>query len=87
MSRALRQLQSISHQRYKYRVGPVAYKLDLPKNMRIHSVFHVQLLKQYKSNGRHQPPPLSIELENGFENTSIDSKWCSYAVKSNLCKR
>ena len=25
-------------------VGPLAYKLDLPKNMRIHSVFHVQLV-------------------------------------------
>ena len=48
-------------------VGPVAYELDLPKNMRIHSVFHVQLLKRYKSSDRHQPPPLPIELEDGFE--------------------
>ena len=48
-------------------VGPVAYKLDLPKNLHIHSVFHVQLLKQYKFGGRHQPPPLPVELEDDFK--------------------
>ena len=48
-------------------VGPVAYRLDLPQNMRIHPVFHVQLLKAYKSSDREQPPPLPIELEDGFE--------------------
>lgn len=48
-------------------VGPVAYSLDLPKNMRIHPVFHVQLLKAYKSADRHQPPPLPIVVEDGFD--------------------
>ena len=48
-------------------VGPVAYRLDLPKNMRIHPVFHVQLLKAYKSDDRHQPPPLPILVEDGFD--------------------
>ncbi len=48
-------------------VRSVAYKLDLPKNLRIHSVFHVQLLKPFRSSHRHQPPPVPIELEDGFE--------------------
>ena len=48
-------------------VGPVAYRLSLPANMRIHRVFHVALLKPYRSDGRVQPPPLPIELEDGSE--------------------
>lgn len=48
-------------------VGPVAYRLDLPANMRIHKVFHVLLLKPYRSDGRVQPPPLLVELEDGSE--------------------
>ena len=35
--------------------------------MRIHRVFHVSLLKPYRSDGRVQPPPLPVELEDGSE--------------------
>jgi len=43
--------------------GPTAVRLDLPASMRIHDVFHVSLLKPYKSDGSRQPPPMPIELE------------------------
>ena len=40
------------------RLGPAAYRLDLPHNMQqMHTVFHVSLIKQYRTDGRTQPPP------------------------------
>jgi hypothetical protein len=54
------------------RVGPVAYKLQLPDNYKIHPVFHVSLLRTYKADGTVQPPPppelVEGELEYEVEN-------------------
>lgn len=47
-------------------VGNVAYKLNLPVNMKVHPVFHVSLLKPYRSDGRVQPPPPPIDTEDGL---------------------
>jgi Integrase zinc binding domain/Chromo (CHRromatin Organisation MOdifier) domain len=41
-------------------VGKVAYKLQLPDHMHIHNVFHVSLLKQYRSDGGYHPPPPTL---------------------------
>ena len=54
------------------RIGTVAYRLLLPETMKIHNVFHVSLLEQYRSDGRCQPPPPTLFLD-GDEQYDIDS--------------
>jgi hypothetical protein len=48
------------------RVGEVAYELQLPVNMKVHNVFHVSLLKQYRTDGRLQPPPCALDTDDGM---------------------
>jgi hypothetical protein len=45
------------------RVGNVCYKLALPETMKVHPVFHVELLRQYK--GPDFTPPSPLECEDG----------------------
>jgi hypothetical protein len=46
-------------------VNPVAYKLDLPREMsRTHPVFHVSLLRPYKSDGPIPAPPSPLSYDD-----------------------
>ena len=46
------------------RVGPVAYRLILPPELeKIHNVFHVSMLRRYRSNPSHVITPSEIEIQ------------------------
>jgi hypothetical protein len=50
------------------RVGEQSYRLLLPDSMsRIHPVFHVSLLKEWKATGTRQPPPPVVVADGEVE--------------------
>ena len=57
------------------RIGETAYRLDLSSRAalrRIHNVFHVSLLREYKSNGVYaEVPPIEVDGEAEFEVSEI----------------
>jgi RNase H-like domain found in reverse transcriptase/Reverse transcriptase (RNA-dependent DNA polymerase)/Integrase zinc binding domain/Chromo (CHRromatin Organisation MOdifier) domain/Integrase core domain/Retroviral aspartyl protease len=63
------------------RIGSHAYRLALPRTMRIHPVFHVSKIHAYQDDtieGRQQepPPPVVVEGETEYEVEHIlDSRW------------
>ncbi len=53
-------------------ISPVAYRLELPPNWRIHNVFHASLLTPYHETTAHgpnftRPPPDLIDREEEYE--------------------
>ena len=52
------------------RIGPVAYCLELPRDLeRIHDIFHVSMLRKYISNPSHvlKTPPVELREDFSFE--------------------
>ncbi|XP_075091874.1 uncharacterized protein LOC142172021 [Nicotiana tabacum] len=55
--------REIEHQVGDKRIGPVAYKLALPHELdKIHNVFHISMLRRYRSDPSHVLPIESIEV-------------------------
>ena len=56
------------------RVGPVAYRLALPPELsQIHDVFHVSMLRRYRSDPSHilQAQPLELKDDLSYEEEPI----------------
>ena len=61
-------------------LGPVTYKLNLPKKWRIHPVFHVALLTAYQTTKEHspdlpRPSPELVENKEEYEVEAILNHW------------
>lgn len=73
------------------KVGKVDYKLDLPKTLRVHPVFHINRLSLWKGNkinGILPPPPEPVEVEGEEEyeveevlDSKVHGKGLRYLVK------
>ena len=49
------------------KVGPMAYKLALPPELeKIHNVFHVSMLRRYRSDPSHEVSSETIELKSNL---------------------
>jgi hypothetical protein len=49
------------------RIDKVAYKVKLPPNLKMHAVFHVQLLKPLQDDGPVRPPPPPIGIDDSLK--------------------
>jgi hypothetical protein len=57
-------------------INPVAYKLELPENMKLHPVFHVSLLKLATGVSVRSPlPPILVDGELEYEVEEIITNW------------
>jgi len=55
-------------------LSPVTYRLEIPGHWQCHDVFHVSTLRQFFSDGRHQPPPPPVDWDpDGTPNFTVAS--------------
>ena len=62
--------QYIGSCRILKRIGPIVYRLELPKDLeRIHDVFHVFMLRKYISDPSHvlEAPPIELNEDLLFK--------------------
>lgn len=73
--------KNIGPLRIEKAVSPYAYKLELPASMRVHPVFHVNLLRPAENDplpGQRPapPPPVDVDGAEEFEVEEVlDSRW------------
>jgi hypothetical protein len=58
------------------KIGSMAYHLDLPLSIKVHDVFHVNLLTPYKETKEYgqaytRPPPIMVQSEEEYKVKSI----------------
>ncbi|KAJ9185061.1 hypothetical protein P3X46_004733, partial [Hevea brasiliensis] len=64
------------------RVGPLAYRLALPPELeKIHNVFHVSMLRRYRSDPSHVLPVEEIEVNPDLTYEEEPIKILAYEVK------
>jgi hypothetical protein len=64
------------------RVGPVAYRLELPQELeKIHNVFHVSMLRRYRSDPSHVLSTEAIELQSDLTFEEEPVEILAYDVK------
>jgi chromodomain-containing protein len=59
----------------------VAYHLELPPSIKVHDVFHIDLLTPYKETEEYgqaytRPPPITVQSEEEYEVESILQARC-----------
>ncbi len=65
----------------KQKIGNVAYCLELPESIKVHNIFHIDLLMPYKETEEYRqaytrPPPITVQSEEEYEVESIlQARW------------
>ena len=64
------------------RIGPVAYRFALPPSLaNLHDVFHVSMLRRYRSDKSHILPLQDIEVQSDFSYDERPTRILAYEVR------